>query len=189
MKIGLSNDVIRGTRVPHNFLGSDEVAYFNRNLKGSLLQSRVVDGLQRSLNNLNDLNSYDIFISPEVSSFGGIFPVDALISLNNKFHPIKTDVLAILEIDGPQHYREDGALRRKDLLKECMYLKKHPKAIFCRVRWDEANKLGVDAIGQSLACKILELAERGQKNSPLNIFDNIVSKTRRAIAWGMRNGD
>ena len=189
MKIGLSNDVIRGTRVPRNFLGSDEVAYFNRNLKGSLLQSRVVDGLQRSLNNLNDLNSYDIFISPEVSSFGGIFPVDALISLNNKFHPIKTDVLAILEIDGPQHYREDGALRRKDLLKECMYLKKHPKAIFCRVRWDEANKLGVDAIGQSLACKILELAERGQKNNPLNIFDNIVSRTRRAIAWGMRNGD
>ena len=32
------------------------------------------------------------------------------------------DVVALLEVDGPTHYRFDGQLRRKDLLKEAMYL-------------------------------------------------------------------
>jgi hypothetical protein len=32
------------------------------------------------------------------------------------------DVVAFLEVDGPTHYRWDGQLRRKDKLKEAMYL-------------------------------------------------------------------
>lgn len=193
-KIGLSNDMIRGTRVPRDFLVGDLETQFSRELKGSNLQDRVVEGLQTSL---NKMDFHDILITPEVSSFGGIFPVDALISLGGNeqmmSHAKATikdkDVLAILEIDGPQHYREDGTLRRKDLLKECMYLKKHPKAVFCRVRWDEANKLGIKAIGESLASKIQELADR--KKNPLADFDrmfgNIISNTQKEFAKIMRN--
>ena len=32
------------------------------------------------------------------------------------------EVVAFLEVDGPTHYRWDGQLRRKDKLKEAMYL-------------------------------------------------------------------
>ena len=109
---------------------------------------------------------------------------NALICINNKFKVNKNEVLAILEIDGPQHYRDDGALRRVDLLKEFMYLKRHPEAFFCRIRWDEANKLGGDAIGESLAEQILQTAESNKNPfSGINkLVSNFVEKTKKAIS-------
>ncbi len=193
-KIGVSNDVIRGTRVPRMLLEveSAEVSIINREGRGSNLQDRVIEGLQAAFIAMEgDNNPYvkDIIIDPEISSFGGILPVDALVIIDNKYKVNKNDVLAILEIDGPQHYREDGTLRRVDLLKEFMYLKRHPKAIFCRVRWDEANKIGVDAIGNSLACQILQIAETNK--NPLSgigkALNNVLEETQKAFVWGMRN--
>ena len=189
LKIGASSDVIRGARVPRVFLEFEslEGSYLSREMRGSNLQHRVIEGLQSALNALEkDKNPYvkDIYIDVEVSSFGGILPVDALICINNKFKVNKNEVLAILEIDGPQHYRDDGALRRVDLLKEFMYLKRHPEAIFCRIRWDEANKIGVRVIGESLAEQILQTAESNKNPfSGINkLVGNFVEKTKKAIS-------
>merc|ERR1711871_8772 len=195
-KVGASIDVIRGARVPRIFLEfeSSEEFHLNREVRGSNLQYRVIEGVKSAFDALEG-DSYpyikDIYIDTEVSSFGGILPVDALICIENKYKIAENHVLAILEIDGPQHYREDGSLRRVDLLKEFMYLRRHPNAIFCRIRWDEANKLGVSAIGDSLANQVLQRAEIYR--SPLagmnNVIGYIVEIIQKAFVWGMRNDD
>jgi hypothetical protein len=59
--------------------------------------------------------------------------------------------VAILEVDGPQHYRSDGKLHRKDQLKESMYLRRHPAASFHRIRWDEVEVLGNLQLTEELA--------------------------------------
>lgn len=195
-KIGASSDVIRGNRVPRKLLELNELSgkEFGLNCvaRGSNLQYRVIEGLKTAFDTLDsNINPYvkDIHVDTEVSSFGGILPVDALICIENKYKVNKNEVLAILEIDGPQHYREDGSLRRVDLLKEFMYLRRHPKAIFCRIRWDEANKLGVNTIGDSLANQILQRAElyRSPLSGINNIGGKIVKNIQRAFVWGMRN--
>ena len=55
------------------------------------------------------------------------------------------EILAIVEIDGPYHYYPNRKLRRKDQMKEMMYRKVYPNAIFRRIRYDDENRLGSSA--------------------------------------------
>ena len=64
-------------------------------VRGSNLQDRVSDGLQQALLSA-DLD--DLQVVSEFSSFNGAFPVDAAVRY-------KGNVIGILEVDGPQHYR------------------------------------------------------------------------------------
>lgn len=79
----------------------------------------------------------------EYSAFGGAFPIDTTVFSEGR-------VVAFIEIDGPHHYKR-GRLRRKDVLKECLYRKKHPEAVFARVRHDQVRKLGMHEVGVKVA--------------------------------------
>lgn len=109
----------------------------NRNrYGGSDLQERVVEGLKEALAVADEGYS----LKMEVSSFGGVFPVDAAVIHSD-------ELVAVLEVDGPSHYRSvDGKLRRKDQLKEVMYMKRHPDCHFHRIAWDEEHRIGVCSI-------------------------------------------
>ena len=100
-----------------------------------------MQGIRSGLDELHYLyeDSSELKVVNEVSSFNGVFPIDAMI-----FE--KGNVVAMVEIDGPQHYRDDGQLKRKDLLKQSMYENLHPGRLFKRIRWDEANKVSVGVI-------------------------------------------
>lgn len=192
--IGAKLDFFKETSVPQIFLESEWLkdSSFDLKVRSSGLQCRVIEGLKSAFDALersNDFDMQDIYINTEVSSFEGILPVDAAIFVQSKWNLNQKDVLAILEIDGPQHYRDDGALRRVDQLKEFMYLKRHPRAIFCRVRWDEANKIGASAIGNSLAIQILQTAEiyRSPFSAANKILGTIVTDAKKAFKWGLRN--
>lgn len=120
----------------------------------SRLHERVVEGLTNAFD--ADPTRHDINVHLEVSSFGGIFPIDAAVSRDG-------EIMAFLEVDGPQHYRSDGKLRRKDQLKESMYLKKHPLCSFHRIRWDEENSLGFSVVGEELASLFIDPRPRRAK--------------------------
>jgi hypothetical protein len=45
--------------------------------------------------------------------------------------------VAFIEVDGPHHYRSDGCLLRKDILKETLYRMKYPYATFTRIKFDQ----------------------------------------------------
>ena len=78
----------------------------------SQLQRRIIKGLEKSLlQNVQEGKKFKVAL--EWSSFDGVFPVDATVCLGG-------EVISILEVDGPHHYRHDGKLRRKDMLKEAM---------------------------------------------------------------------
>ena len=174
-----------GEKVPLSFLESNKIPYNSReDFKASNLQDRVLRGLQGALD--ASAEGKNLYILSEESSFDGIFPVDAIIVVGNKFKPSKYSVLAIVEIDGPQHYREDGSLRRKDLLKEFMYSRKHPNCQFFRIRYDEANRLGEDVIGNNLAMKVIKIFQ-ANKSPIASFFQNIYSSTEKAFVWSMRN--
>jgi hypothetical protein len=133
-------------KIPSRFLQSGDGQVDMTSVQGSRLQKRVVKSLKDAFT-ASELNSkYEI--SLEVSSFDGVFPLDAAITKNG-------EIVALLEVDGPHHYRLDGRLRRKDQLKEAMYAKRHPKSSFHRVRWDEAHKMGSELIGAELASLVL----------------------------------
>jgi len=170
MKIGAGRDV-----VPRQFFEVDYEAMHTREFKGSNLQDKVTQSLQCALDSSTALRGVTFEIATEQSSFNGILPVDAIILIRDTNNAAKMRVLAILEIDGPQHYREDGSLRRKDLLKESMYLKRHPGAVFLRVRWDEVNKVGIDVVGSSLASKIIDQLMKPQENVIMSFFKSIFS--------------
>lgn len=110
----------------------------------SVLQDRVVKSLKDALQSSSNPLGKGFDIALETSSFDGVFPVDACITFNNQ-------IVAILEVDGPHHYRFDGTLRRKDKLKEAMYMKRHPDSRFHRVKWDQVTRVGSEAIGVELA--------------------------------------
>ena len=118
-------------------------------------------------------------ISLEASSFQGVFPVDAAVVQG------KSDVVAIIEVNGPTHYRYDGRVKRKDQLKEAMYMKQHPDATFHRIRYNEANKLGSDYIGEEVANAVLGSVK---DQSPLG---KMLRRTKQNIgdffSWGLRN--
>ena len=108
--------------------------------KPSKLQQSVVSALTSALRN----KSSDFEVEDEYSAFSGAFPVDATIFEGDK--PV-----AFVEVNGPQHYRADGKLRRKDLMKEALYRGKYPDASFTRVRFDQVNRLGSSYVGAQVA--------------------------------------
>ena len=108
-------------------------------LRMSKLQLNVVQSLQSALSK----RSSTFELQNEYSAFGGTLPVDATILREGK-------VVAFIEIDGPHHYHS-GVLRRKDVLKEMLYRRKHPGAVFARVRHDQVRRLGSSEIGHKVA--------------------------------------
>lgn len=59
--------------------------------------------------------------------------------------------VAFVEVDGPQHYQNDGSLKRKDIMKEALYRGKYPQALFTRVRYDQVDRLGSSYVGTHVA--------------------------------------
>jgi hypothetical protein len=105
----------------------------------SKLHISVVQSLTEALQRRSSV----FVLENEYSAFGGTLPVDATIFREGK-------VVAFIEIDGPHHYSR-GVLRRKDLLKEMLYRKKHPGAVFARVRHDQVKRFGTKEIGDRVA--------------------------------------
>jgi len=128
----------------------------------SKLHDRVVGGLLAALtpNPSNPNPSFGWEVRTEASSFAGVFPVDIMVlqrpppSSSMSSHDGDWEVVALLEVDGPSHYRCDGQLRRKDRLKEAMYLARHPESSFYRVRWDEEDQVGAEVLGEELAAEL-----------------------------------
>jgi hypothetical protein len=110
-------------------------------VRPSRLQQSVVSSLAAALKRRTIA---ELEVTNEYSAFDGAFPVDATIFEGDR--PV-----AFVEVDGPQHYREDGLLRRKDLMKEALYRRKHPHASFTRVRFDQVNRLGSGFVGAQVA--------------------------------------
>jgi hypothetical protein len=122
-------------------------------------------------------------IREEVSGFGGVFPVDAAVFYRN-------DIISIIEVDGPHHYRYDGQLRRKDKLKELMYRRLYPDVTFHRIRWDEVDRIGFRIIGEEVANEIMEVinSRGGEWNYKINsFFRTIYRQTESFFSWGLRN--
>jgi hypothetical protein len=164
---GESNDVINAMSDPLQTLdrlGSTPITSMKFPFMGELS-----DKLKKN-------NQYSI--SLESSSFEGVFPVDAAIMRDG-------EVLALIEVNGPTHYREDGRLKRKDQLKETLYKKRHPDSTFHRIRYDDENKIGSDAIGEELAALILTST---QEQTPLTkIMNDAMRNVGDFFSWSMRN--
>jgi hypothetical protein len=177
--------------------------------KGSRLQNRVLKGLEKGFAGMTMIDGSEVSvattvdglkgitsstelvdalfgpnpnrfgISLEASSFEGVFPIDAAVVQGQR------DVVALIEVNGPTHYRNDGRLKRKDELKETMYMKRHPDATFHRIRYNEANKLGSDYIGEEVAAAILSSVK---DQSPIG---KMLRRSQQGIAdffsWGLRN--
>jgi len=170
--------VIDTRRIPSRFLKAGGGRVDMNSVQASKLQKRVVRSLKDAFaaSELQSSGAYDIAL--EVSSFDGVFPLDAAINKHGK-------IVALLEVDGPHHYRLDGRLRRKDQLKEAMYVKRHPGSSFHRVRWDEANKMGSDVIGAELASLVLSST---QDVDPFTAATRAASKAfNDFLHWGLRN--
>lgn len=69
-------------------------------IKLSRLHERILDGLQEAVSSEITMANYrnQFRIVNEVSCFDGVFPVDIVIYRNDQ-------IVAMLEIDGPHHYR------------------------------------------------------------------------------------
>ena len=70
---------------------------------------------------------------------GGLYPVDAAIWLGDQ-------LVAFIEVDGRFHYRisANEKLRRRDELKEWLYLKHYPTIPMLRTRSLDSNQSGRD---------------------------------------------
>ena len=73
----------------------------------SLLQTRVIEGLQKALHSTEHPHKFTVY--SEQSSFQGVFPVDAAIYYEN-------ELICILEVDGPTHYRYDNSILNSTLI-------------------------------------------------------------------------
>jgi hypothetical protein len=178
--------------------------------KGSRLQNRVLGGLKRGFEGQTTVGGQEVSVEVldggialgdqhmasfstlfnsgpqrfglqlEASSFEGVFPVDfSMVSADSK------EVVALIEVNGPTHYRVDGRLKRKDMLKQAMYMKRHPDATYHRVRYNDANKLGSDVIGEEVAAVIVgDMKDR----SPVS---RALRRTQQSLqdffSWGLRN--
>ena len=146
-------------RIPINLL--KPLINNNKQLILSNLQNKMIISLTNALNSYNN-TKYSII--EEYSCFSGVFPVDAGVFYNKQ-------LIALIEIDGPHHYRYDGRLRRNDQLKEMMYKRINYDVIMKRIRWDEINSLGIDNIAEELVSTII----RHSKNI------NQLSRTYKSI--------
>lgn len=143
----------------------------------SQLQARALRGLTEALQQDGEAEGKFRVLS-ESSSFYGVFPVDAAIYY-------ESELMFILEIDGPQHYRFDGQLRRKDKLKECMYQRKHPDCVMRRIRWDEVGKLEYQIIGNEIIThSVMATKSINPVSKAFKSFERSVSEF---FSWGMRN--
>ena len=135
---------------------------------GRVLGRRAVEG---------SLSEFTVAL--EVSSFGGVLPVDAAVSRRGR-------VIALLEVDGPHHYLPDGRLRRQDQLKEALYRRRHPGSVFHRIRWDDEMQLGSDVLARELVEVLLESAARSD-----DVLGNGLRSVQKAMgdffSWSMRN--
>ena len=162
------------SRIPNELISNFNSSSYSQT-QSSKLQDRVVKGMVDAFKKIEE--KFDMGL--EVSSFSGVFPLDAVVYFEGK-------VVAMLEVDGPHHYRHDGKLRRKDLLKENMYIKKHPDSLFHRIRWDEANRVGSEKVGEELAMKILEISKENN-NHLYNSLKSIQRSLNDFFSWGLRN--
>ena len=172
--MALRKEVTDGQKLPAELLQDSSEEAPAAQISSSQLQTRVVEGVKAGLSELGDAAS-EFRIVNEVSSFNGVFPVDAIIFRRG-------EVIAMVEIDGPSHYRDDGQLRRKDLLKEHMYTMLHPRSMYRRVRWDEANKLGADVVGAEIADEILQTAETLNPGNVQTWVDGMISVVKKVLA-------
>jgi hypothetical protein len=144
----------------------------------SQLQAKIFASLAIALQ--EQLEDSHFQLVQEVSVFDGVFPVDAAVYRNG-------DIVSIVEVDGPHHYRFDGKLRRKDRLKELLYARKYPCCSFHRVRWDEVGDIGENVLAEELAAAIIENAQT------INPLSKAVKVGMRQIgeffSWGLRNDD
>jgi len=171
------NYVTDTRRIPEQLLDSAGGVVNMKAVQVSKLQRRVVQGIQSAFKGSSgDSDQYEI--SNEVSSFDGAYPLDAAVRKRGK-------IVALLEVDGPHHYRPDGRLRRKDKLKEAMYMKRHPDSTFHRIRWDEADKIGILNIGTELVQHIMS---RNKEEDGFTRFRKRFMKMfNDFISWGLRN--
>lgn len=143
----------------------------------SQLQARTLRGLTEALRQDGEAEG-KFRVESESSSFYGVFPVDAAIYY-------ESELMFILEIDGPQHYRFDGQLRRKDKLKESMYQRKHPDCILRRIRWDEVGKLEYQILGNEIIThSVMATKSINPVSKAFKSFERGVSEF---FSWGMRN--
>lgn len=171
-------------RIPREFLEADSIRpSMNGAAQGSRLQNRVTKGLVDGFASAVSGRDGNVDVDMEISQFGGVFPIDAGIRLENEY-------VALIEIDGPHHYRScDGRLRRKDRLKETMYRKALPDCTFHRIRWDDANKVGSDIVGEELAETILSTVRSRDKSSITGFFRSVTRNVNDFFSWGLRNDD
>ena len=173
-------------RIPREFLEEGGGRRSNpQPLAGSRLQSRVTQGLIDALAAAAaEAPGSVVQVAAEVSQFGGVFPVDAGI-INSP----TGEFIALIEVDGPHHYRPcDGRLRRKDRLKEAMYRKALPDCIFHRVRWDDANKVGSDIVGEELANLVLSNARSRDSGGGIStLFRSMSRNVETFFGWSMRS--
>lgn len=162
------------TRVREDFDANNADNYSARSSK---LQERVVIALREAILSIQQGQHYSVDL--EMSSFNGVFPVDAAIYKNGK-------IAALLEVDGPHHFVSDGRLRRKDLLKERMYRLQNPTALFHRVRWDEESKVGSEVVAQELA-SLVEAVVRKQDDVVSNTVAYMQKGLSDFFSWGLRN--
>lgn len=111
----------------------------------SKLQESVISSLTSALRRRN----HALEVANEYSAFSGVFPVDATVFEGEL--PV-----AFVEVDGPHHFHFSAAegrakLRRKDIMKETLYRRKHPTATFIRVRYDQVDHFGSKYVGSEIA--------------------------------------
>ena len=111
----------------------------------SKLQESVISALTSALRRRN----HALEVANEYSAFSGVFPVDATVFEGEL--PV-----AFVEVDGPHHFHFSAAegrakLRRKDIMKETLYRRKHPTATFIRVRYDQVDHFGSKYVGSEIA--------------------------------------
>lgn len=152
-------------------VSKNKISNLQRDILGNLITSlRLGEGEH------NNANKFEVEF--EYSSFDGVFPVDAAVECGGT-------LVALIEIDGPHHYLSDGTIRRKDLLKEAMYKAVNPDCLFYRVRWDVANKLGTQVIGEDLSDLII------MHYKSMNPISSMFRQTERTLSeffsWGLRN--
>jgi hypothetical protein len=168
-------------RIPRMLLQAHDSSYYDSPMNNSLimskLQQRVVKGLKDAL--LLIPEGSDFVIKGEQSSFDGVFPIDAAVFKRG-------EVLALLEVDGPHHYRYDNKLRRSDMLKEYMYRQRHPGVLFHRIRYDEENKVGAEVLGVELVTLLSKCAKQSEDYWG-NFWRNAAKKMGDFFSWGLRN--
>lgn len=163
------------SRVPKEVLQSVEVNL--QTARVSDLQNRVTAALRTALLALAT-NPRDAFtVQAEYCHFGGVLPVDVAIIQHNQ-------VVALLEVDGPQHYRRDGCLTRKSQFKQSLYKRTLPNALFTRIAWKDVKQYGVE----TLVKYFVEELQKDRSGSPwLRRWRGFKRGARSFVQWILRN--